>query len=116
MINKTTLWNFAPYVLLFGVLCAAPIFMDKSNISLGVEMLILALAGLALNFIFGNADMINFGHAGPYAIGAYVTTILSIKLVAPFWLAFMVGPLVAGFIYLLFGLFVLGLKIALKRV
>jgi len=95
--------KFLPYTIFLGVLCVLPIFIGKSNTNLGIEIFILALGGLSLNFIFGNADMINFGHAGPYAIGAYATTILSVKLGAPFWLAFLVGPLVAGFLYLLFG-------------
>ena len=104
MIRKTTLLKFLPYTVLLGVLCVLPIFIGKSNTNLGIEIFILALGGLALNFIFGNADMINFGHAGPYAIGAYATTILSIKLGTPFWLAFLAGPLAAGLIYFIVGL------------
>jgi branched-chain amino acid transport system permease protein len=104
MIKKATLLKFLPYTVSLIVLCVLPIFIGKSNTNLGIEILILALAGLALNFIFGNADMINFGHAGPYAIGAYATTILSIKVGVPFWLAFLAGPLVAGLIYFIVGL------------
>jgi len=102
-IKRTTLWQFMGYTILLAVLCVLPIFVGKGPLNLGIEIFILALGALSLNLIFGNADMVVFGHAGPYGLGAYVTAILSIKAGAPFWLAMIAAPLITALFSVIVG-------------
>src|SRR5205807_298144 len=49
-----------------------------------------------LDFILGFAGQLNLGHAAFYGIGAYVSTLLIMRLGSPFWLAFVGGMIFAG--------------------
>lgn len=101
--KRATLWQILGYGMLFIVLCLLPIFLSHSQVSLIVEMMILALGGMSLNLIFGNANMINFGHAGPYALGAYSVAILTMQAGVPFWIAMIVAPLIGALFYFIVG-------------
>ncbi len=59
-------------------------------------MLIMALAGCALNLMLGYGGMVSFGPAGLYAVGAYTTAILLSRYGAPFPLAVLLSPIVAA--------------------
>lgn len=54
------------------------------------------MLAIGLNFILGFAGQLNLGHSAFYGIGAYVSTLLIIKLGLPFWAAFAVGIAAAG--------------------
>jgi len=54
------------------------------------------MLAIGLNFILGFAGQLNLGHSAFYGIGAYVSTLLIIKLGLPFWAAFVVGIAAAG--------------------
>jgi branched-chain amino acid transport system permease protein len=54
------------------------------------------MLAIGLNFILGFAGQLNLGHSAFYGIGAYVSTLLIIKLGLPFWVAFVVGIAAAG--------------------
>ena len=43
------------------------------------------LVGVGLNVLFGLTGQVSFGHVGFYAIGAYVTAVLTTKLGWDFW-------------------------------
>jgi len=49
-------------------------------------MLIMALAGCALNLMLGYTGMVSFGPAGLYGAGAYTTAILLARYGVPFQL------------------------------
>lgn len=53
------------------------------------------LAGTGLNVLLGLTDLISFGHAGFYAIGAYASAILTLSGVS-FWLALPAAGLLSG--------------------
>jgi branched-chain amino acid transport system permease protein len=58
------------------------------------SLLIMLSSGLAL--IYGLRDVINFGHGALYMLGAYLG--YSIALVAGFWVAFVVSPLLLALV------------------
>lgn len=61
-------------------------------------MLIMALAGCALNLMLGYGGMVSFGPAGLYAVGAYTTAILLSRYGAPFAVAVLMAPIVAAIV------------------
>jgi ABC-type branched-subunit amino acid transport system permease subunit len=64
---------------------------------------IYALLSLSLNFQYGFAGLINFGHVGFFAVGAYASAILS-SAGYPIALGFVAAFVLAGLVGLLIGL------------
>jgi ABC-type branched-subunit amino acid transport system ATPase component/ABC-type branched-subunit amino acid transport system permease subunit len=52
---------------------------------------LLALVGIGLNVLLGLTGQVSFGHAGFYALGAYVVAVLSTSFGLSFWLAWPIG-------------------------
>ncbi len=52
---------------------------------------LLALVGIGLNVLLGLTGQVSFGHAGFYALGAYVVAVLSTRWGLSFWVAWPVG-------------------------
>jgi branched-chain amino acid transport system permease protein len=75
-----------------------PLILDESGISLVAEMLIWALAASSLNILLGDCGLVSFGHAGPFAVGAYTFGLCSYYNVLPFGLAIL-AAIVAVIIY-----------------
>lgn len=90
---------------ILGILLILPWLISLGYLSMATEMLILAVAACGLNLIFGYADMVSFGPAGHYAVGAYTTALLIVKLKANFALAMIAGPIVAAFSGVIIGWF-----------
>ncbi len=95
------LWFLAGGVVLFLL----PLFIPDSWISLVNEMLIMALAGCALNLMLGYGGMVSFGPAGLYAVGAYTTAILLTRYGAPFAVAVLMAPVMAALVGAVVGWF-----------
>jgi len=86
-------------------LLVVPFIFPQSWVSLINEMLIMALAGCALNLMLGYGGMVSFGPAGLYAVGAYTTAILLTKFGAPFFIAVLAAPVVAAIVGAVVGWF-----------
>jgi branched-chain amino acid transport system permease protein len=97
--------RFVLLLILLLFLLMVPLIMNASWVSLVNEMLIMALAGCALNLMLGYTGMVSFGPAGLYAVGAYTTAILLTRYGAPFALAVICAPIIAGVIGALVGWF-----------
>ena len=69
-------------------------------VSLG---LIYAIVALGLNLLFGYAGQFSLGHAGFFAIGAYASALLTLRLGLPFPVAFPSAGLVTAAIGFLLG-------------
>jgi branched-chain amino acid transport system permease protein len=82
-----------------------PFVFSQSSVSLINEMLIMALAGCALNLMLGYGGMVSFGPAGLYAVGAYATAILLTRYGAPFFVAVLAAPVVAAIVGAIVGWF-----------
>lgn len=92
-------------ILALLVLIAIPFVLSQSLVSLVNEMLIMALAGCALNLMLGYGGLVSFGPAGLYAVGAYATAILLSRYGAPFFVAVLAAPVVAAIVGAVVGWF-----------
>jgi branched-chain amino acid transport system permease protein len=90
MVERGTVSVFE--ILLFA-LCAALIAIQLSQSLRDVMVLTYLWAGLALawNIAGGYAGLISFGHAAFFGIGAYTSTILSVRLGVTPWVGIWVG-------------------------
>lgn len=68
------------------------------------------LTVLGLSLLTGFTGLFSFGHAGFMAIGAYATTMMTVKMGMPFVPALLVGGMVAMVFSFLIGRFTLNLK------
>jgi branched-chain amino acid transport system permease protein len=68
------------------------------------------LLALGLDFILGYAGQLNLGQSAFYGIGAYVSTLLIVKLGMPFWVAFAAGVLFSGCAGMILALFAVRLR------
>ena len=98
--NVVLFWSAAFLLLLFAI----PFFSPTYYIFLLNIVLVHVILAVGLNILVGYTGQISLGHAGFFAIGAYGTALLMMKLQMPFVPAI----LAAGFIAAFFG-FVLGL-------
>lgn len=60
------------------------------------EVAITAIAAIGLNVLFGLSGQLSLGQAGFFALGAYGSGILALKLGWPLWVTIPVGVMVAG--------------------
>src|SRR5215469_4593041 len=68
------------------------------------------LLALGLDFILGYTGQLNLGHSAFYGLGAYVSTLLIVKLGVPFWGAFVAGIAFAGLAGMILALFAVRLR------
>lgn len=78
---------FLPFLLLF----IGPQFLDGYVIYLINLTCIHIILAVGLNLLTGCSGQVSLGHAGFYAIGAYTSALLIIKLNIPFWLSMPAG-------------------------
>jgi branched-chain amino acid transport system permease protein len=70
--------------------------MENYLVAMGVSAGIFALMALGLNVIWGMAGLINLGLVGFFAVGAYVSALLTIKLQLPIAVGILTGTGVAA--------------------
>jgi branched-chain amino acid transport system permease protein len=68
------------------------------------------MLAIGLDFILGYAGQLNLGQSAFYGIGAYVSTLLIMRLGVPFWWAFLCGVLLSGIAGMLLSLFAVRLR------
>jgi branched-chain amino acid transport system permease protein len=99
------------YLLAIAAIIALPlIFTDtywRTNLTVCAINVLLAIG---LDFILGYAGQLNLGHSAFYGLGAYVSTLLIVKLGIPFWVAFIVGVGFAGIAGIFLSLFAVRLR------
>jgi len=111
--NGKTMLRSRPMGFLFAALCiiALPlIFNDtywRTNLTICAINVLLALG---LDFILGYTGQLNLGHSAFYGLGAYVSTLLIVKLGIPFWAAFAAGVAFAGLAGMFLSLFAVRLR------
>jgi len=72
--------------------------MENYLISMAVSAGIYALMALGLNVIWGMAGMVNLGLVGFFAVGAYVSALLTLKLGAPIAVGMLAGACAASLV------------------
>src|SRR5690348_14881485 len=93
-----------------AVIALPLIFTDtywRTNLTICAINVLLALG---LDFIIGYAGQLNLGHSAFYGLGAYVSTLLIVKLGVPFWAAFAAGVAFAGVAGMFLSLFAVRLR------
>jgi branched-chain amino acid transport system permease protein len=99
--------------LLFAVIAIGVlplIFNDtywRTNLTICAINVLLALG---LDFILGYTGQLNLGHSAFYGLGAYVSTLLIVKLGVPFWAAFAAGIAFSGIAGMFLSLFAVRLR------
>jgi branched-chain amino acid transport system permease protein len=99
------------YLLAIAVIIVLPfVFTDtywRTNLTVCAINVLLAIG---LDFILGYAGQLNLGHSAFYGLGAYVSTLLIVKLGIPFWVAFIAGVAFAGIAGTFLSLFAVRLR------
>jgi len=70
--------------------------MENYLVAMAVSAGIFALMALGMNVIWGMAGLINLGLVGFFAVGAYVSALLTIKLHFPIAIGIVTGTAVAA--------------------
>ena len=99
-IKKSSWFVFA--ILLVAAL-VLPSAVDTSHLNTVILVLMAAQIGVAWNMVGGYAGQVSLGHAAFYGLGAYVSTLLTIKLGVNPWIGVLVGGVVAVLLSLAFG-------------
>lgn len=103
--------RFLGYLTAVAVIVTLPlVFNDtywRTNLTVCAINVLLAIG---LDFILGYAGQLNLGHSAFYGLGAYVSTLLIVKLAVPFWLAFVAGVAFAGLAGTFLSLFAVRLR------
>ena len=99
------------YVIATVLIIVLPlIFNDtywRTNLTICAINVLLAIG---LDFILGYAGQLNLGHSAFYGLGAYVSTLLIVKLGVPFWVAFVCAIIFAGLAGIFLSLFAVRLR------
>ncbi len=99
--SKAVLFWSASLLLL---LLAVPFFSPKYYIFLLNIVIVHVILAVGLNILVGYTGQISLGHAGFFAIGAYGTALLMMKLQMPFVPALLLAGLIAAFFGFILGL------------
>ncbi|MGA7775064.1 MAG: branched-chain amino acid ABC transporter permease [Pseudolabrys sp.] len=104
-------FRWVGYLLAVAVIAILPlVFNDtywRTNLTVCAINVLLAIG---LDFILGYAGQLNLGHSAFYGLGAYVSTLLIVKLGVPFWIAFIAGVAFAGIAGIFLSLFAVRLR------
>jgi branched-chain amino acid transport system permease protein len=99
------------YALAIAVIIVLPVIFNdtywRTNLTVCAINVLLAIG---LDFILGYAGQLNLGHSAFYGLGAYVSTLLIVKLGIPFWFAFIAGVAFAGIAGTFLSLFAVRLR------
>lgn len=89
-----------------ALLAALPAFAPVRYVFLATELAIAILYATSLNLLMGFGGMLSLGHAAYYALGSYAAALAFVKFGWPMAAAMALGPLVAIFAGLIFGVFI----------
>lgn len=95
-------------IVLLVVLFLLPIRPGRAEydylIFIGMRIMLLAVFAMGFNLLFGYTGLLSFGHAGFYAVGAYVCAKILLTMQRPWLLAGVLpGILAAGLVALVIG-------------
>jgi branched-chain amino acid transport system permease protein len=108
---RPAVWRWLRRVLPYAVFVAALLLVPAVftrvapyTMADGVQLVILALAGLGMVPLTGYAGQVSLGQAAFYGIGAYSSAVLTVQLDGNPWLGFVLGAVLAGLFAYLVGL------------
>ena len=93
-LSRLPFW--AQLLLLAVAAMLVPLYGDDYVTSIGVSVLTFAMLGMGLNIVVGYAGLLDLGYSAFFAIGAYATAIITVKLGQNFWLSLLPAIWFAG--------------------
>ncbi len=102
LVQTKTAW--VVHIAFILLLACLPLVASPRVLSILSMISINVIAVLGLNILTGFCGQFSLGHVAFMAVGAYTSAILTASLGAPFWLALVCAPLVAGVVGVVFGL------------
>ncbi len=102
LLDSKLLWFW--FLVLIAFLLTLPFFLPNYYIYMINYMAINVIVTVGLNILVGYTGQISLGHAGFFAIGAYITFFSMTILHLPFLVALLVAALVAAFFGFILGL------------
>jgi branched-chain amino acid transport system permease protein len=111
MIRDRKFWA-VPLVLVAGAVAvfALSFILPPEWLFFLQNVLVLGLFAVATNLLVGYGGLVSFGQAVFYGLGAYVVALGWLHLHWPFWLLFILSPIVGAFSALVIGALVLRTK------
>jgi len=89
------------------ILIALPFVLSRFWVGIFTEILIMALAGMSLNFLLGYAGCLSFGHGAFFATAAYTTAILMTKTgLSQYLIVLLLAPIMAALLGAIIGVLV----------
>jgi len=90
-------WVWPLGFLIAMVLIISPFILSRFWVGIITEILIMALAGLSLNFLLGYAGCLSFGHGAFFATAAYGTAIMMTKThINQYLIVLIIAPVLAA--------------------
>lgn len=86
-------WHAAVVIALAAAL---PLFADRYTITVGTQVAVYAIVGASMTLVSGSAGQITLGQAGPIAVGAYTSAVLTVVSGWPFWPALLAAGLASA--------------------
>ena len=84
--------------LITGLLIAAPFGLPLFAMTLLTELLILGLFAMSLDLMVGYTNLVSFGHAAAYGLGAYASGYLALNSSMPLPLVVLLAALLTGLV------------------
>jgi branched-chain amino acid transport system permease protein len=88
-----------PWLVAFVVLLPLPLlpFLNNYHVYLMDVICIMIILSVGLNIVKGFCGQVTVGHVALYAVGAYCSAVLTVKLGIPFWVALPMAVCVTAF-------------------
>jgi len=102
LLDSKAVWFW--FIMLLISLLIFPFIAPNYYIYMANYMAINVIVTVGLNILVGYTGQISLGHAGFFAIGAYMTVLSMTRIHLPFFLALLLGGLIAAFFGFILGL------------
>ena len=96
---------FLIYAAFFIILLILPVIIPKFYIYILTLIFVTSILAMSLNFVVGHGGLFQFHHGVFYGIGAYTVALILTKTPLPWWIGFIMGPIIAALFGFLIGLF-----------
>ena len=97
--------SFLIYAAFFIILLILPVIIPKFYIYILALIFVTSILAMSLNLVVGHGGLFQFHHGVFYGIGAYTVALMLKKTSLPWWIGFVMGPIIAALFGLLIGLF-----------
>ncbi|WP_028924021.1 ABC transporter permease [Pseudonocardia acaciae] len=79
-----------------AVAAALPLVADRYTVTVGSQVMVYGIVAASMTLACGSAGQVTIGQAGPIAVGAYTSAVLTVVSGWPFWPALLAAGLVSA--------------------